>query len=61
MNQLEQLKQLTTVVADVHFDDAAFRHAINEDAMASDKLAQGTRLLSADAVRLKELIEGLRA
>ena len=61
MNQLEQLKQFTTVVADVHFDDAAFRYAIHQDAMAGDQLAEGTRLLSADAVRLKELIEGLRA
>ena len=60
MNQLEQVKQFTAVVADVHFDDAASRYAINEDAMARDKLAEGTRLLSADVVRL-ELIKGLRA
>jgi transaldolase len=60
MNQLDQVKQFATVVADAHFDDAAFRYAINWEAMASDKLADGIHLFAADAVKLKKLIEGLR-
>jgi transaldolase len=44
----------------VHYDEAAFRYALNDDAMASDKLAEGIRLFAADAVRLEKLIEGTR-
>jgi transaldolase len=44
----------------VHFDEPQFRWALNEDAMASDKLAEGIRLFAADAVKLEKLIEGLR-
>ncbi|MFO1286534.1 MAG: transaldolase [Rubrivivax sp.] len=44
----------------VHYDEKAFRWALNEDAMASDKLAEGIRAFAADAVKLERLIEGLR-
>ena len=40
----------------VNFDEAGFRYALNEDAMASDKLAEGIRTFAADAVRLEKLI-----
>ncbi len=40
----------------VNFDEAGFRYALNEDAMASDKLAEGIRAFAADAVRLEQLI-----
>ena len=43
------------------FDEAQFRYALNDDAMASDKLAEGIRLFAADAIKLEKLIEGLRA
>ena len=42
---------------DAHFDEPAFRYALNDDAMASDKLAEGIRLFAADAVKLERLIE----
>jgi len=45
----------------VHFDEPAFRYALNEDAMASDRLAEGIRLFAADAVKLEKLIEAQRA
>ncbi|MFO1266946.1 MAG: transaldolase [Rubrivivax sp.] len=35
----------------VHYDEKAFRWALNEDAMASDKLAEGIRAFAADAGR----------
>lgn len=47
----------------VHYraaDEAAFRWALNEDAMATEKLAEGIRLFAADAVKLDALIEAAR-
>lgn len=41
-------------------DEAAFRFALNEDAMATEKLAEGIRLFVADARRLDELIAQAR-
>ncbi len=46
---------------EAHFDEPAFRYALNDDAMASDKLAEGIRLFVADAIRLEKLIEERRA
>ena len=42
-------------------DEASFRFALNEDAMATDKLAEGIRAFAADAGKLEQIIEGLRA
>ena len=42
-------------------DEAAFRWALNEDAMATEKLAEGIRAFAADAVKLDRLIEQARA
>jgi transaldolase len=41
----------------VHLDEAAFRFALNEDAMATEKLAEGIRLFAVDAGKLDKLIE----
>ena len=40
----------------VHHDEPGFRLALNEDAMATEKLAEGIRLFAADAVKLDQLI-----
>ena len=40
----------------LNYDEAGFRFALNEDAMASDKLAEGIRAFCADAVRLDQLL-----
>jgi transaldolase len=45
----------------VHLDEAAFRWALNEDAMATEKLAEGIRAFAVDAAKLDRMIEGLRA
>ena len=42
-------------------DEASFRFALNEDAMATDKLAEGIRAFAADAGKLDQIIERLRA
>jgi transaldolase len=38
-------------------DEPAFRFALNEDAMATEKLAEGIRAFAADAVKLEKLME----
>jgi len=40
----------------VYFDENAFRLALNEDAMATEKLAEGIRAFCADAVKLDQLL-----
>jgi transaldolase len=40
----------------VQFDEAGFRFAFNEDAMATEKLAEGIRVFAADAVKLEALL-----
>ena len=47
------LKRLT-------LDEKTFRAILNEDAMATEKLAEGIRLFCADAVKLERMIEALR-
>jgi len=41
----------------VNYDEASFRYALNEDAMATDKLAEGIRAFAADAVKLEHLMK----
>ncbi|WP_298932930.1 transaldolase [uncultured Ramlibacter sp.] len=41
----------------VNYDEAGFRYALNEDAMATDKLAEGIRAFAADAVKLEQLMK----
>jgi transaldolase len=43
-------------LARVQYDEASFRFALNEDAMATDKLAEGIRAFCADAGRLDQLL-----
>ena len=40
----------------MHYDEAGFRYALNADAMATEKLAEGIRAFAADAVRLEQLM-----
>jgi len=39
------------------YNEARFRYALNDDAMASEKLAEGIRAFAADAIKLDALIE----
>ena len=43
-------------LAVMNFDEAGFRYALNEDAMATEKLAEGIRAFAADAVKLEQLM-----
>ncbi|HEX7650119.1 MAG TPA: transaldolase [Noviherbaspirillum sp.] len=44
----------------VSLDEKTFRFMLNEDAMATERLAEGIRLFCADAVKLEKMIEALR-
>ena len=39
------------------YDEPAFRFALNEDAMATEKLAEGIRAFAADAIKLEKLMQ----
>jgi transaldolase len=44
----------------VNYTEASFRLALNEDAMATDKLSEGIRAFCADTVKLEKLIVAAR-
>ena len=46
-------------VAAVTFNETGFRYALNEDAMATEKLAEGIRTFAADAVKLDKMIQAM--
>ena len=41
----------------VHHTESSFRFALNEDAMATEKLAEGIRAFCVDAVKLEALMQ----
>lgn len=43
----------------VTYDEASFRYALNEDAMATEKLAEGIRAFAADTVKLEALMQAV--
>ncbi len=47
----------TQTVEDHILDESRFRWQLNEDAMATEKLAEGIRVFAADAVKLEKLIQ----
>ncbi|WP_332847676.1 transaldolase [Massilia sp. S19_KUP03_FR1] len=49
-----------TPVERVSIDEKTFRFMMNEDAMATEKLAEGIRAFCADAGKLKQIISGMR-
>ncbi|MBB1072815.1 transaldolase [Rhodoferax sp. 4810] len=42
----------------VNYDEASFRFALNQDAMATEKLSEGIRAFCADAAKLDQLLLG---
>ncbi|MGN6669341.1 MAG: transaldolase family protein, partial [Trinickia sp.] len=44
----------------IAIDEPSFRFQLNDDAMATDKLAEGIRTFAADAIKLEKLIDSLR-
>jgi transaldolase len=51
------------LTADIHavtHNEASFRFALNDDAMATEKLAEGIRTFAVDAGKLEALVEGVK-
>jgi transaldolase len=46
-----------TAAPDAALSEAEFRRLLNDDAMATEKLAEGIRLFSADLGKLRDLID----
>jgi transaldolase len=54
---LDPAQARAAAIEPVHYDEASFRWALNEDAMATEKLAEGIRAFAADAVKLEQLMK----
>jgi transaldolase len=54
---LDAQAAMTLDLPAVHYHEADFRLALNEDAMATEKLAEGIRAFCADAVKLEALMK----
>ncbi len=60
VRRLDAAKALQADLPDLHYgpgDEAAFRFALNEDAMATEKLAEGIRAFAVDSAKLDALIQ----
>ena len=57
--RLSAAQALAAPLPELHHSEASFRYAHNDDAMATDKLAEGIRAFAADSVKLDALIQGL--
>lgn len=47
-------------VEKISVDEPTFRFLVNDDAMATEKLAEGIRAFAADAIKLEKLITALQ-
>ncbi len=59
--RLDPAAARAATLPEVHYDEAAFRFALNEDAMATEKLAEGIRAFAADAGKLDAMIRTLQS
>lgn len=58
--KLNQEAALSSDLEKIKVDEKSFRFALNDDAMATEKLAEGIRLFCADTLKLEQIIEGMR-
>jgi transaldolase len=54
--KLQPVKTTQDTLIKLRTDEAAFRYSLNDDAMATEKLAEGIRLFAADAAKLDTLV-----
>jgi transaldolase len=59
LRRLDAAQAQAATLPEVHHSEASFRYAHNDDAMATDKLAEGIRAFAADSVKLDTLIQGI--
>lgn len=60
VRKLDHAKASAVNLKRISLDEKAFRFALNEDAMATEKTAEGIRLFSADIGKLEQLIAAKR-
>lgn len=58
--RLDPAKAASSDLQRVSFDEKSFRFALNEDAMATEKTAEGIRVFAADIVKLEQVIQKKR-
>jgi len=58
--KLNQEAALSSDLEKIKVNEKSFRFALNDDAMATEKLAEGIRLFCADTLKLEQIIEGMR-
>lgn len=56
VRKLDPAAAKNSAAAKVSFDEKSFRFALNEDAMATEKTAEGIRQFSADIVKLEQML-----
>ena len=58
--KLDPARAQAATLPRVSFDEKGFRFAFNDDAMATEKTAEGIRVFSADIIKLEQLIKQKR-
>jgi transaldolase len=58
--KLNKEAALASDLQKMEVDEKSFRFALNEDGMATEKLAEGIRLFCADTIKLEQIIAGMR-
>ena len=56
--KLDETKSAAMNMEKMHADEATFRWLLNEDAMATEKLAEGIRKCTADLIKLENFVKG---
>ncbi|PIQ32070.1 MAG: transaldolase [Bacteroidetes bacterium CG18_big_fil_WC_8_21_14_2_50_41_14] len=56
--KLDETKSAAMDMEKIHADEATFRWLLNEDAMATEKLAEGIRKFTADLIKLENFVKG---
>ena len=59
LRRLDAEKAKQADLPELHHDEASFRFALNDDAMATEKLAEGIRAFAVDSAKLDTMIKGL--
>ena len=54
IRKLDPEKAKTAAIEKIHMDEKRFRYLFNEDAMATEKLAEGIRNFAKDIVKLEK-------
>ncbi|MBU3927129.1 MAG: transaldolase, partial [Bacteroidetes bacterium] len=55
--KLDETKSAAMNMEKIHADEATFRWLLNEDAMATEKLAEGIRKFTADLIKLENFVK----